>query len=203
MRSFLAVLGVVLMATTAMGAGVGHVTMTVGGSPTYAPALGETFRVDVDITADRAMDAWGMQPRDSADVGYEIAASVIGGMYSNIAMNYVDVGPPWANAANWDVNMASAKAWPAGNLNDLQVTAQVRPGTLGKPTASQGWAMYFMLTAPSSESVITNIVLDDLYAGDDTHEGFDVMTYDPLVLTPEPVSALLLLAGLPLLRRRR
>ena len=203
MRSFLVVLGVVLMATTAMGAGVGHITLTVGGAATYEPAPGETFRVDVNITADRAMDAWGMQPSDSADAGYQIAASIIGGMYSNIAMNYVDAGPPFSNTAGWDVFSASAKAWPAGDLNDLQVTAQVRPGTLGTPTAGSGWALYFDLTAPAAEGLATTIVLDDLYAGDEQHSPFDQMTYDELVLTPEPVSALLLLAGLPLLRRRR
>jgi hypothetical protein len=204
MRVVFVGLAVALMATTAMAAGTGHVTLTVGGSATYAPAEGETFRVDVNITADRPMDAWGMEPVDSNDVGYQISASVIGGVYSNIAMNYVDAGPPFSNTAGWDVFIASAKAWPAGDLNDLQVTSQVRPGTLGTPTAVGGWACYIELTAPSGKAdVITNIELVDVYAGDENHEAFDVMTYDPLVLTPEPTSALLLLGALPLLRRRR
>ena len=207
MRSLLTGLAVALMATTAFGA-TAHVTMTVGGSADYTPAPGETFRVDVNITADAPMSAWGCEPIDSLDAGYTVAATVLGGYYGNLAMNYSDdpPGPPVVNLQGWDTNsFASAKSWPAGVVNDLNLGAPTdfRPGSAAvnlAAGATSGFAVYFMLTAPASD-VETVILLEDVFAGDLAFNAMEV-TYDPLNL-PEPTSLVLLLAGLPLLRRRR
>ena len=189
-----------MLVASASAAGTGHLTMTVGGSSTYEPAPGETFTVDVNLATATSMTAWGMELRDEADAGYTIAASVAGGYMNLFALNYADSGPPWVNTAGWDCTVATAKAWPAGDVDGT------RPGTAALDLAagaSGGWTMWFELTAPASEAgVVTRIVLDDLYAGDLDYDGL-AMTYDALVLTPEPTSALLLLGALPLLLRRR
>ena len=172
--------------------------MTVGGSSTYEPAPGETFTVDVIITADVPMTAWGMEPYDEADAAYAIEEALPD------CMNYVDwPGPPPINTAGWDV--CDCMWWPGGILNELQATdpPQVRPGTIAEAGgAVSGWVMWFELTAPATGPRATRIILNDVYAGDLDFEPL-AMTYDPLVLTPEPTSALLLLGALPLLRRRR
>lgn len=205
MRVLLCGLAVSLMlVASASAAGTGHLTMTVGGSSTYEPDPGETFRVDVVIIADVTMTAWGMEPYDEADAGYEIVASATGGYGGGVKpLNYVDVpGPPMSNAAGWDVNIDTCKQWPGGILNDLQATdpPQVRPGAISEGAVS-GWVMFLELTAPATGPRATRIVLHDLYACDLDLQPL-TMTYDPLVLTPEPTSALLLLGALPLLRRR-
>ena len=202
MRVLLCGLAVSLMlVASASAAGTGHLTMTVGGSSTYEPDPGETFRVDVNITADVTMTAWGMEPYDEADVGYEIVASA---MYCGVPLNYADEGPPWSNAAGWDVNSDNCKQWPGRVLNDLQTWHAVRPGAIAEEGgAVSGWAMWFELTAPATGPRATRIVVPPhaLWVSDLDFQPL-AMTYDPLVLTPEPTSALLLLGALPLLRRR-
>ena len=204
MRTLLVGLVVALMATTAYGY-AGHLTMSVGGANPYTPAPGETFRVTVDIQADTNMASWGMQLRDEADAGYTIAASV--DYYELATENYADaIGPPPFllpfNQQGWEVHPSNTKLWDAGLVNQ---DPPVRPGTAAvatPPGASSGFVLWFDLTAPATEAgVNTRIVLDDLYAGDLDYQPLD-MTSEPLVL-PEPASALLLLGGLPLLRRRR
>ena len=206
MRVLLCGLAVSLMLVASAAAGTGHLTMTVGGLSTYEPAPGETFTVDVVITADVAMSAWGMEPLDEADAGYTVAASVLGGYYMNMVLNYADdlPPPPIKNNQGWKVHMDFAKQWPGGNLNALNAGAAnaFRPGTVSD-SASSGWALRFDLTAPATEAgVVTRIVLEDCYAGDLDFDALE-MTCDPLNLVPEPTSALLLLGALPLLLRRR
>jgi hypothetical protein len=211
-RSFLTGLAVVLTATTAFAA-TAHVTLTVNGSSSYDPSPGETFRVDVHVWSDVPMSAWGIEPLDEADAGYAVAATVLGGYYANLGLNYADDGPPAPieNSQGWDIIAAGANAaaetWPAGLINDLNGGANndFRPGTVAKTAAGavSGFAVYFDLTAPLTEDLVTRIILEDAYAGDVNFQDLDV-TYEPLMLSvPEPSALSLLMLGAWGTTRRR
>lgn len=95
-------------------------------------------------------------------------------------------------------------AWPAlpnlslGTIAYIDTTvepAQVWPGV-------SCLAMTFKMTLPAVDVPQGPLTAQAVYAGV-YPSGNTLMTFEPLVLIPEPVSALLLLAGLPLLRRRR
>ena len=194
-----------LVVVQSAAGGTGHLTMTVGGSSSYAPTNGETFTVEVAITADVPMVSWGMEPLDEADAGYTVSASVLDG---TSVTNYADAGPPWTNSAGWSVAECDTKQWPAGDVNDLNgmLPGAFRPGTIAEDLgfgATSGFTLWFELTAPLAGEVSTRITLADVYAGDLNFDPLE-MTYNPLVLTPEPASlSLLALGGLALLRRRR
>jgi hypothetical protein len=200
-------LAVVLIATTAYGQGA-TMTLTVGGASSYEPTPGETFRVDISIASDVAMSAWGGNPWDTAGAGYAIDATVIGGYYKNLALNYTNGAvPPPVSPQGWDINTSVAEKWDAGIVNDMNTAGTLKMGTAAASFATgatSGFAAYIMLTAPAAEvaGVVTTIDLTDAYVGDLEFNNLPLEVV-PLTLTPEPVSGLLLLAGLPLLRRRR
>jgi hypothetical protein len=169
----------------------------------YNPGTdGLTFSVVVELTAPFGMTAWSGAVE--APAGYTVAASTL--IYGTWVENYADgrgTTPP-TNSANWALTTGDAAQWPAGDLNGIITSAQPPAGQY----AASGFAVQFNVTAPAgwapgdtityrTQGVAGVIAIGDEQFVDHLPE------LTPLVMTPEPASALLLLAGLPLLRRRR
>jgi hypothetical protein len=198
-------LAVVLVAVPASGQTISiDVAGDSDGIPNgYDPGLdGLTFDVVVEVTAPFGMTAWSGAVE--APPGYTVAASTL--IYGTWIENYADntVSIPPTNSSNWALTTADAAQWPAGPLNGIITSAQPPAGTY----ATSGFAVRFTVTAPAdwapgdtityrTEGVAGVIAIGDEQFVDHLPQ------IAPLTMTPEPATALFVLAGLPLLRRRR
>jgi hypothetical protein len=206
MKKFLLVgLTVALMATVASAQTASlDVPGDSDGIPNgYDPGLdGLTFDVVVELGAPFGMTAWGGAVE--APPGYTVAATVL--IYGTWIENYADntVAIPPTNSSNWALTTADAAQWPAGPLNGIITSAQPPAGTY----ATSGFAVRMTVTAPGdwapgdTITYRTSGAAGVIALGDENFVDH-MPEITPLVMTPEPASVLLLLAGLPLLRRRR
>jgi len=209
-------LAVGLIASGALGATtiamVDHATGSSILDVTAAGVAGSTRTIDIMITTDTAdrpdatsptgfggLVSWGINGLQPPGAGFKVGAQIT-------TTNYV-VG----DAFDWDSTgaLTTAKgtyplAWPAlpqvslGTIAYIDTTTD--PATVWP--AFSGQAMSFSIVLPASNIPLGKFTGQSVYAGL-YPTGVEDVTFQPLTLTPEPVSALLLLAGLPLLRRRR
>lgn len=168
----------------------------------YDPGTGGlTFDVVVSLDASFAMTAWGGAVE--APAGYTVAASQL--VYGTWVVNYADnpvVVPP-TNSSNWAMTTAEAAQWGVGPLNGVIMSTLPPAGQ----TATSGFAVTFTVTAPPDWAPGDTISFatggDAALTIGDANFIDHAAAITPLVMVPEPASALLVLAGLPLLRRRR
>ena len=176
------------------------------GTDTYVPAPGETFVVDIHITMSETLKAWqgdvalaGGASGYTTNVG--VPAGAAGGHMSNYGyFSYVSY--LWENDAGWDV--PNSVSPDHATINPTYPALPNTVGTIaldGNVGASSGWAASFEITAPGTPGDIPGqLTLENPYGQKMDSDPADV-TVVPLNL-PEPASALLLLLGLPFLRRR-
>jgi len=166
---------VLLLAGTALGVG----TATVLGPAEVDPE--ETFEIQVDLQADELM------------VSYMFDGIMATGGAVPVSLDYV-IG----DAVGWDSNNAlsvSLAAFPVGPV-----------GTISKEaTAGSGVCVSMQIQAPNAPDSFFDVYVTSGIYGNEMWEDVDLTAVEPLSIhiTPEPVSALLLLAGIPMLRRRR
>lgn len=171
-----------------------------GGVSEYAPAPGETFEITLTITGPyQNMVAWSGYLEGA---GYALAPYKSDATYSSYGNNWT--GTAWTNTSGWSTVAPFVGTWSTaanvplpspqiGSANDLDA---------GFNYAGTGFAFRAMLVAPTTIVEGAEIWISSPVIG---NEGFEdeVPAVQALRIIPEPVSALLLLAGLPMLRRRR
>ena len=223
-----------MMATGAYGAGnTATINVSSGGLNTLELGVdfnpGETIRVDIDITAATAamVSAQVILDADKPGLTYEACTW---GKYTMPTPPYLTFywidnydavagwsGDPFATAAwaGWlepdSVDPTKPKLDGSGDLIALPGGALPTPWLGSAPAAANIVAPshlgYIDITIPAAEAldypVTISAPVGDARVGDPDFDPMDVSVV-PLVLIPEPTSALLLLIGaLPLLRRRR
>jgi hypothetical protein len=113
---------------------------------------------------------------------------------------FADKGWDMVNALAWSAQSLPMAGPPAEQVGTVNAGA----GVFGQ----NGWAAWAKLdtpTEPCEELPCCCIDAADLGMGDSNFDGLPLANIQviPLCILPEPATALLLLAGLPLLRRRR
>ncbi len=186
------------MKTTALGVAV---LMMMAGTAwgAYGGALtadrtdvmpGESFTVVLSLVADTPLTGWNA--KFTGPAGYEVAPSYIG---AELGWDVLTTGA----ALGWN-NSAPVKLPLTSNFGNL-----LGSGPLGD-TAEAGGVFQMVITVPAAEAFpkTVNVTVESLTGTDDGYNDLSAVV-EPLAIniTPEPVSALLLLAGLPMLRRRR
>jgi hypothetical protein len=168
---------------------------------------GYTFDVVVHIQAPEPMTAWGgvLEMPD----GYSIAPAEV--LYGTWVTNYADSDPgvlPPTNSSNWMVTIPDATAWPVGVQSGNLTSSLPPPGEY----ATSGFAVRFTVTAPLDWQIGDVITYRTVPAFDGDPWVISIgglgfvdhyPSVYPLTMIPEPSSLLCILAGLPLLLRRR
>lgn len=188
MKNVLVGLAVLAMAGTVLGA-VNYKVTGPGGVSAYNPAPGEEFNivVSMEFTAGEVAVSW-----QAAIAGPE------GWMTGPNPGNAV----AYANTTGWDV--PNGLTPPGGqslfpSTVGLIGTIAVDPFT-APPTSGQVFTISVVAPATIVPGEIT--LANAVWGNQDFVEG-PADAVSGLMIIPEPVSALLLLAGLPMLRRRR
>lgn len=179
---------VLLMAGTAYGASF---TVTSGGASVKAVAPGEEFTVQINLDPEgMPLVSWGVNI--VAPDGYKMpVAPGIAGYAPGVAQGWsaTDGNTAW-QGGTWPRN------FPAGPI--FNVFGDVFGITAAGPV------FQFMVRAPMDPgALLGEITLTGAYVGDTDFVEYSDVPVIGLTLVPEPVSALLLLAGIPMLRRRR
>lgn len=194
------------------------VTLSVGGSSTVDwAAIQSGFRLDVDLDVSHTATAAGIQLTGDSGFCYDAMyqASFYGGWVLTVSGYTDDPGVGPTNAAGWNNTWGDPMipvVLPAGCLpmgGPLVGGGVAELGTLGTATSGQLGHLDFSTVPDMSGPQLTTLTIDVLssYVGNDTNGNMALVGVTPLTIInvpiPEPASALLLLAGLPLLRRRR
>jgi hypothetical protein len=146
--------------------------------------------------------------------GMNLQAPVTGGLGAIYALNYLGAlnvlsGRPALPNNGW-AQTGTMVSWPGGPLpqagpdpvggnHDMLASTEAGSGLGTTP----GMAVWAVLDKPDCQDFVCCCITgEDVSMGDSNTEPIDV-TLIPLCILPEPATALLLLAGLPLLRRRR
>lgn len=186
MKNVLVGLAVLAMAGTVLGA-VNYTVTGPGGVSAYNPAPGEVFDivVSMEFTAGEAAVSW-----QAAIAGPE------GWMTGANPGNAV----AYANTTGWDVANGLTPPGNAAMSPKTGLIGTVAVDPFGAPPTS-GQVFTISVVAPATIEAGEITLVNAVWGNLDFVEG----PADAVVgLTiPEPVSALLLLAGLPMLRRRR
>ncbi len=216
MRSLMGACLIALMATAAVAQV--DVTRSVGGLSQIVAAPGDIIRVDIGLVAHPNAGQGSM--------GYMLTAQCQ--LAADQPMNYLPLSFSGTNITNygddWDKVATSLAAWAdwfeASPINPSNPKLPLTPlpgGPLPTPSFGSGPALgyvdpetptklgYIDLQIPASSDGSTIITVSPIAMafGNENYEDMGPGIVTPLVITPEPVSALLLLAGVPMLRRRR
>jgi hypothetical protein len=184
MRKILIGVAVLLMAGTAWGQ---NVSMSLSSNKTDV-IPGETFTVILEITTDVGLAGWNAKFLEPAGFG---------------------VQPSYSAGGGWDTNTAAtAIAWagdtlPLGSANGTGLLGSSPLDVILGASSGPVWQM--LLTVPAAQPLGTVFVTATEASVGDVDFNDYFLQVEPLAINvvPEPVSALLLLAGLPMLRRRR
>jgi hypothetical protein len=225
------VIGVLVlgMATVAIAEDAAFMKVKVEGSadpavtdlvlgPEYA---GGPLTIEIELSLSQAARD-GTAPYDSPNIlkGAEIlffgdstiSVDASGATVPNVDVTNYEDGP-FVNSNGWDPTVAGgAIAWPAGNL-PFDGTGGQKMGTsadAGHLTTGcdDGFFGRVTFNIPAAEIILpTTIDLGGFVSGNNGLK-YDIeergtTSFASITITPEPVSALLLLGALPLLRRRR
>ncbi len=192
MRKILVGVAVLLLAGTAMAQNV-SMSLAVTGGTDADPALagfdarpGDVFTVTLSITTDVGLTGWNAKFLDPA--GFPVTPSYLVG-------------------GGWDTNTsATAIAWtgtalPLGTANLTGLLGSSPTGA----TAGSGPCFQMILTVPAAQpkGKVFVTATGATSADADFNDYFPQVAPLAINIVPEPISALLLLAGLPMLRRRR
>jgi len=206
MRSLLVAAAATLMvAGTALGASATISIEVPGHGNSYEPADGEAFWVEIRITSDVNMSAWGMDL--ACTPGYKLIGYGTENDYGQTS-NYADSntapsGEAWGtpyNSAGWELE--GALQWDPQN----PWTTPIPIGTIYAVEdvgAVSGFAMTFRIKDLSLGVGGKIDMATAASVGDMNLVALDDLTVVPLILIPEPAAALFLLGGLPLVLRRR
>jgi MYXO-CTERM domain-containing protein len=148
-------------------------------------APGETFTATLSIAADVPLLSWNAKFLNPA--GFAVTPSYLG-----VENGWNPFGVPWTN-----------NVLPLTTANGTGVLGS---GSLAYPNgAGSGDIFQMVLTVPTAQPLGTVFVTaTSVWVMDpDFNDCFPQGTSLPVNIVPEPAGALLLLAGLPLLRRRR
>jgi hypothetical protein len=194
MRALVVGLSVLLMA----GGAFGELSYTItgpGGVSSFAPTPGQVFPVTITIVKGAAdspdLSSWGLEINQVG--GYQLAP------FAGATTVYAP-----GVAQGWDP--ASA---PGGWSGSANAPFPIKPFEIPDSShayGAPGPVMTFNVVAPATipqTGSILGVIGASTYMGNADFEDVLITSVTPLTLTPEPISALLLLAGLPLLRRRR
>ena len=209
MRSILIVLAVALLAAPAFGQNSATMKLTTDG----AAQVGDEMQIDpalvpgpfyLDIMIEGATDAnltaFQLTLTGPANIVLAPASTLFGNTlnYAGQYANYAARAGGFASLG-WDMSATGSVVFPGGPLPQAGPPADIVGTIPAGTTASQGWVAWVQLDGALPGDVIT---ATGVAIGD---SDFQPMTVEviPLRITPEPTSMLLLLAGLPLLRRRR
>jgi len=224
MRKLLVLVAASLLVATVANAqpvdyGTYNVTLQVNGSSTVDWAdIQSGFRLDVVLDASDPMYAAGVQLTGDSGFCYDAMyeASFYGGWVKTVSGYTDNPSTSPGNAAGWTNTVTDPLIpvmLPAGCLpmgGPLAGGGIAELGTLaGGAGAGQLGHLIFSSVPDTSGPVLTTWTIDVLssYVGNETNGNMALGTATPLTILnvpiPEPASALLLLAGLPFLRRRR
>lgn len=186
MKNVLVGLAVLAMAGTVLGA-VNYTVTGPGGVSAYNPAPGEVFNivVSMEFTAGEAAVSW--QAAIAGPEGWMTGAN------PGVAVAY-------DNTTGWDASQGLTP--PANQAMSPQtgLIGCVATDPFGQaPTSGQVFTMSVVAPAVIVPGEIT--LVNAVWGNLDFIEGPADAVFGLMI--PEPVSALLLLAGLPMLRRRR
>ncbi len=193
MKNLIVSVAVLAMAGTALG--ISFAVTGPGGVSEYAPAPGETFQVQIYLDPDgTALHCW--QVVMTGPAGYKIAAAPGAGGYA----------PP-GGASGWDLTQGLT-AWQGATFpKDFALGPQGPIGTVAVDVVGildAGPVFQFSVIAPPV-IIEGDITLPVIWPFEDPlwpPEPIAVVT--PLhIIIPEPVSVVLLLAGLAMSRRKR
>lgn len=215
MRSVIVAGLIGLMATVAVAQV--DITLSVGGLSDIVAAPGDIIRVDIGLVAH--------PNQGQGSMGYMLTAQCQ--LAADQPMNYLPLGFSGTSITNygddWDKGATGQAAWagwfepsPINPSNPRLPLTPLPGGPLPTPSFGSGAALgyvdpetpttlgYIDLQIPASwdMSKITVFPISMAF-GNENYQDMGVGVMTPLVITPEPVSALLLLAGIPMLRRRR
>ncbi|MDM8006241.1 MAG: hypothetical protein QUV05_08860 [Phycisphaerae bacterium] len=153
-------------------------TATLLGPASVDP--GQVFEIQMDLQGNEPMTAWTIYINATA-------GPTPTGTYSFKAVS------------DWD-----AAGGVAGNMGAFPVGPIFTVPVVGKDTGGNGIVFSMGVTAPDAPNTTFDMWVTGVI-GDLDYSDIEVTPVAPLSIfvTPEPVSALLLLAGLPMLRRRR
>ena len=219
MRCLVVSVGVVLLATASALAAGHSATMSIetAGSA-YDPgtgmneidceALPNPFTIEIIINSDdtTGMTAFGVTMTSNCE-GIQHAAMETTWIppYGPLLIENYNGANGWAKANGTNVGagtlpMAGPPTEEVGTINIGDVTYPVPDYIWG----ANGMAAWLELTLSGDPCDFICCVIDgmDAYVGDSAFDAMDV-TVVPLHIVPEPASAVLLLLGLPFLRRRR
>lgn len=192
-------LAVLLMAGPALAWSGGAFVITgPGGVSSYAPAPGEVFDITVSIVPPafdpgEAMAGWQLHLTAPSD--YKLGKS------QGTAYHF---GP--GVAAGWDPNQSVPfPMWSSTSDVPFPLTFNVGTGAVDIFTGITVGGPVFTakIVAPAVITPGVMISADDPRLGDTNFTDHTDVAIVGLQIIPEPVSMLLLLAGLPMLRRRR
>lgn len=165
------------------------------------------FYVDIDASCTHPEGMCSFELRLTGPEGMAYAASAKGGKnycgYYPMAegRGTVDHGWDQPNSVSWNAGTMPA---PGSPFNMYPMIGTINQG-LGYDVywGVNGWAAWIKITSPVPAGSIIGGINQGI--GDANFDGLleSNITVRPLWIVPEPVSALMLLAGLPLLRRRR
>jgi hypothetical protein len=182
MSRILVGVAVLLVAGTAMA----ETTMSLS-SDKASVMPGDVFTVTLHLQTDIGLIGWNAKFLDPA--GFAAVPSYLG------------------SAAGWDTSTAGAAVGWTTNVLPLNTSNGTRLLGSSPTGASAGSADVFqmVLTVPAAQPLGTVFVTATETAATDVdyNDIVPVVAALPIEIVPEPVSALLLLAGLPMLRRRR
>jgi hypothetical protein len=167
-----------------------------GGSVVDINDLPDPFILDVIIISDQPMSGFSIQ---IGGTGHYLAMTDFYGMAS---YNYADIiGPPPTNSSNWSTAMTDVIQL---GENDLPMTGADAGGDelgtiFGDALATSGLACWLEIT----NYQVGTIPVTKGSVGDANGMPIPNVGLGELVITPEPASVMLLLLGVPFLRRRR
>lgn len=204
MRSFVVAGVCLLLASSAMAATqVDLVARGIG--PVVDPGVDGTHLIlDVIITTDTP---GGMT---AASFGFNSPEAVsyvaFQNLYGSWCPNYADqtAGLPPVNTAGWSVNLADgAVVLPGGDINAIDADVpNVELSTIfGAGNAVSG--LFAWLEVDVTAAPAPYVIGIDGTVGNAQFQKIEGVVFNGLTVLPEPASAMLLLLGVPFLRRRR
>jgi len=200
MRNVLLGLGIALMIVGTATAAPSLSILGPGGVSSYAPAAGETFQITIVVHND-------IVPNNEAGTGPGGLGEGLGGWQvtgfagpAGFKMAAVSGNAAYDNTAIFPTT--GTLSWSTNAPMPISLAMYSNADILAYPAVGDYQVFHCKVIAPNplTLGVITQNV-EALWIDQDG--GTHPAQLTGLTITPEPISALLLLAGLPLLRRRR